>query len=148
MASFDAKSWKRLIKKAAPDAEFANPASEKKLATVESTLGVGLPAELRELLLDSNGVKANYGAGIVWAAEEILSHNEKFRTFEAFKDLYMPFDHLLFFGDDGGGDQFAFPIHADGLIHKLDVFRWKHETDERVWLANGLELFFERKCFL
>jgi hypothetical protein len=59
----------------------------------------------------------------------------------------MPFDHLLFFGAGAGGDRFAFAIHADGKIHKHDIFRWNHETDERVWIANSLETFFERRTF-
>jgi hypothetical protein len=72
-------------------------------------------------------------------AESAVSHGEILPT------LYMPFDHLLFFGDYGGGDQFAFPIHADGEIHKLDIFRWDHETDARSWYAGGLEQFFEHR---
>jgi hypothetical protein len=148
MPPLNAKSWRQLISSAVPDAEFANTASEQQLAAVEHALGIQLPPELRELLLELNGLRGNYGAEIVWPAEEIHKRNQEFRTSEAFKELYMPFDNLLFFGDDGGGDQFAFPIHRDGLIHKRDVFRWKHETDERIWLANCLEVFFERKCFL
>jgi hypothetical protein len=57
----------------------------------------------------------------------------------------MSFDHLLFFGDDGGGNPFAFAILADGRIHKEDVFRWDHETDERAWFAGGLEGFIENR---
>lgn len=89
----------------------------------------------------------SHGSAIVWSVEDVRGRNQEFRTLESFKDLYRPFDHLLFFGDDGGGDQFAFPIHADGQIHKQGIFRWKHESDERVWLANCLEQFFERKAF-
>ena len=57
----------------------------------------------------------------------------------------MPFDDLLFFADDGGGDQFAFAIHADGQIHKPDVFRWEHESDGRVWFATGLSDYVSRR---
>jgi hypothetical protein len=56
----------------------------------------------------------------------------------------MPFDHLLFFGDAGNGDQFAFSIQADGAIHRPDVFAWNHEDDSRVWVAPTLKVFFER----
>ena len=147
MPPINAPSWKRLVKKAASDAEFAGPASDSQLTAVEKALGIQLPQDLRELLLEFDGVMAHYGAGVVWSASEIQKQNQMFRTDEGFKELYMPFDHLLFFGADGGGDQFAFPIHADGQIHKRDIFRWKHESDERVWLANSLEVFFERKAF-
>jgi hypothetical protein len=147
MPPTNAPSWKRLVKKAASDAEFAVPAADSQLASLERTLGTQLPPDLRELLLESDGVKAHYGAGVVWPASEIQKQNQMFRTDEDFKKLYMPFDNLLFFGGDGGGDQFAFPIHGDGQVHKRDIFRWKHESDERVWLANCLELFFERRAF-
>jgi len=136
-----------LVKKASSDAEFASPASESQLAAVEQSLAIQLPSDLRELLLEFDGVTAHYGSGLVWSASKILEQNQMFRTNEAFKELYMPFDHLLFFGADGGGDQFAFAIHADGQIHKRDIFRWKHESDERIWLANRLEVLFERKAF-
>lgn len=33
-----------------------------------------------------------------------------FRTFGDYKDIYMPFDHLLFFSDNGCGDLFGFKI--------------------------------------
>ena len=136
-----------MVKKASSDAEFASPASESQLAAVEQSLAIQLPSDLRELLLEFDGVTAHYGSGLVWSASKILEQNQMFRTNEAFKELYMPFDHLLFFGADGGGDQFAFAIHADGQIHKRDIFRWKHESDERIWLANRLEVLFERKAF-
>src|ERR1041385_2943853 len=104
MPPTNAPSWKRLIKKAASDAEFAGPASGSQLASVEQALGIQLPQDLRELLLESDGVRAHYGAGVVWPASEIMKQNHLFRTDEGFKELYMPFDHLLFFGADGGGD--------------------------------------------
>lgn len=55
----------------------------------------------------------------------------------------MPFEHLLFFGDAGNGDQFAFPIHADGTINRPDIFLWNHEMDSRSWIAPSLKLYFE-----
>nr|WP_280703686.1 hypothetical protein [Kitasatospora sp. GP82] len=44
----------------------------------------------------------------VWAIEQIVEQNLYFRSDGSFARLYMPFDALLFFGDNGGGDQFAF----------------------------------------
>lgn len=88
-------------------------------------------------------MKAHYSE-MIWPAAEIERRNREFRANPDFRSLYMPFDHLLFFGDDGGGDQFAFAIDADGEIRKLDVFRWEHESDSRSWFAGRLEQFFER----
>ena len=145
MSPFNAPSWKTLVASLAPDAEFAKPATETGLNALEQTLRVHLPEEFRQLLLEFDGLVADFGAGVVWSVPQIEKQNRLFRTEKSFRTLYMPFDHLLFFGEDGGGDQFAFPIHADGEIHKLDIFRWEHETDARSWYAGRLEQFFEHR---
>ena len=145
MPPTNAPSWKRLVKKAASDAEFAGPASASQLASVEQALGIQLPQDLRELLLESDGVKAHYGAGVVWPASEIQKQNQMFRSDEDFKELYMPFDHLLLFGAEVNSDHFAFAIQADGQIHNNDIFLWDHETDAREWYAAHLEQFLEKQ---
>jgi hypothetical protein len=145
MPPFNAPSWKRLTKDYARDAEFGPPTSEGQIVAVEQALGIRLPTLLREFLLEADGVTADYGSGVVWSAADIQKRNQEFRSLPSFRDLYMPFDHLLFFGDDGGGDQFAFAIHADGQVHKHDVFRWEHETDARSWFAGRLERFLETR---
>jgi|SRR5580765_574010 len=145
MSPFNAPSWKTLVTSVAPDAEFGEPATETRLSALEQTLGVHLPEEFRQLLLEFDGLIADFGADVVWSVAQIEKQNRLFRTEKSFRTLYMPFDNLLFFGDDGGGDQFAFPIHADGEIHKLDIFRWEHETDARSWYAGSLEQFFDHR---
>ncbi|MFC8130073.1 SMI1/KNR4 family protein [Streptomyces sp. NPDC057302] len=47
------------------------------------------------------------------------------------------FDALLFFGDNGGGDQFAFVRTPE----RDDIFAWDHGTDSRKWIAPHLESF-------
>ena len=138
-------SWKQLTKSYASDAEFARPAREARIATVEQSLGLRIPEELREFWLEADGFTADYGSRVIWSVSHLEEQNRQFRTTPAFKDLYMPFDHLLFFGDDSGGDHFAFAIHADGQIHTYDVFRWDHETDGRIWFAGHLEQFLENR---
>ena len=145
MPPFSEPSWKQVARSHAPDAKFGRPASESQLVSVEQTLGVRLPDLLREFLLEADGVTADYSSGVIWSVADIQKRNLEFRTFADFRELYMPFDHLLFFGDDGSGDQFAFAIHADGQIHKHEVFRWEHETDARSWFAAELEQFFETR---
>ena len=68
----------------------------------------------------------------------IAGHQAKFRTFEDFRSLYMPFDHLLLFGGDGGGDLFAYPVRADGSTSAMGIFVWEHEDDSRTWRASSL----------
>jgi hypothetical protein len=138
-----AKPWKHLVAAVAAAAEFAPPSHETTLVAAERALQVQLPPELRELLLECDGVTADYGSGVVWSVSEIQQRNLEFRENESFRELYMPFDHLLFFGDDGGGDQFAFSVKADGKIHNPDIYRWEHETDSRSWFSSVLRQFFK-----
>jgi hypothetical protein len=145
MPPLNIPSWKQFIASLASDAEFSPPAPESQLVAVEQALGVRLQDFPRELLLEADGVTANWGCQIIWSAAELQSRNQEFRTYAGFRELYMPFDHLLFFGEDGGGDQFAFPIHADGRIHKFDVFRWDHESDARVWFASSMKDYLEKQ---
>lgn len=141
----DSKSWIQLVKTHDAEAEFGNPASESDLEAVEKALGINLPEPLRQILIEADGIEADYGSGLIWPAAKILERNHEFRASDGFRELYMPFNHLLFFGDDGGGNQFAFAIHADGKIHKRDVFQWQHESDERLWFSSSLEQFIEKR---
>ena len=145
MPPHNAPSWKQLTKSYASDAEFARAATQTSIAAVEQSLGLQIPKQLREFWLEADGFTADYGSPVIWSVAHLEEQNRQFRTTPAFKDLYMPFDHLLLFGDDGGGDHFAFAIHADGQIHKRDVFCWDHETDGRAWFAGGLEQFLETR---
>ena len=49
-----------------------------------------------------------------------------------------------FFAHESNGDQFFFPIQANGRINRKDIFVWNHESDEREWVANNLEQFVEQ----
>lgn len=112
---------------------------QKDLAVVESALGTGLPADLRSLLSESDGIRGHHGLGLVWSSERILSDNVAFRTNAGFARLYMPFHPLLFFADAGNGDQFALLAEID----RDDVFIWDHETDSRSWVAGNLATYFD-----
>jgi len=145
MPPYNAPSWRDLATSLEPNVRFAAPATEEELQQVEAALGVSLPVHLRDLLLETDGIHDRTGATIVWRAEEIIKRNLYFRDSDGWEDLYMPFDHLLFFGDNGGGDQFAYPIQVGGSINNYDVLRWVHETDAREWYANRLEVFLEKR---
>jgi hypothetical protein len=103
---------------------------------------VELPADLAEVLLESNGIDGEYGLGLIWPAERIVADNRRFREYRDFRELYMPFDPLLFFADAGNGDQFAFVI-LDGAVRRPDVFAWDHENDSRTWVAPSLKTYLE-----
>jgi hypothetical protein len=145
MPPFNAPSWTALIGTLTDACRFSPPAAGAALTVAEQALAIAFPDQLRELLLECDGIVGEYGDDVVWPAAEIVRQNREFRGYEDFRELYMPFDHLLFFGADGGGDQFAYAIHADGNIAKRDVFRWDHETDGREWYAGHLEQYLERQ---
>jgi hypothetical protein len=128
----------------ASDARFGLPANPAEVARAENDLELALPAELKLLLGECDGVVADYGTNIVWSASELLQRNQEMRDADSFRDLYMPFGNLLFFGDDGGGDLFAFAVQGNGSICRPDIFRWEHETDGRIWFASSLKDFFGR----
>jgi len=135
--------WKSIVGSLADDVEFAAGATEAEIAQAERAMGHRLPDDLRALLLESNGIQDENGAGLIWPCADIAEQNLAFRREEGFRELYMPFDNLLFIGDDGTGDQFAFGITADGKVSTGDIYHWDHETDGRAWIAGDLREYLE-----
>jgi hypothetical protein len=125
--------WRELVEPF-PSAELRGPVDPGTLERIESVLGQSLPGGLRAFLLESDGLTDEYGTDVVWSAERILADNLSFRHDEQYKSLYMEFDSLMFFGDNGGGDQFAFVRR----LERHEVFVWDHETDSRNLVAPSL----------
>lgn len=132
--------WKEAATGALPGVTFRPPVDRAALAAAEQRLGRGLPAQLAALLLETDGVVGAYAKGVVWSLDRIVEQNLLFWAPDAFPGLYMPFDPLLFFGDNGGGDQFAFVLTPE----RPDIFVWDHETDSRLWAARELEDYLHR----
>ncbi|MFD7256222.1 SMI1/KNR4 family protein [Streptomyces sp. NPDC059874] len=118
-------------------AEAAPPADPSRLERVEEVLGQALPGPLRDFLLQANGVSDEDGTDVIWGVDQIIETNLAFRGEPSYRSLYMPFEPLMFFGESGGGDQFAFVRTPS----RDDVFVWDHETDSRLWISPGLESF-------
>jgi hypothetical protein len=135
--------WRKHISTLSPDIRFNAPARPEEIRDAETTLGVLFPEALRELWGQTNGLIDHYGNWFVWSSEEIVKRNLEMRNFPGFSELFMPFDTLLFFGDDGGGDLFFFPI-LDGKIRNEFMFRWDHETDSRILEVHHLKTFVDR----
>lgn len=136
-------NWKDFLSNLSADCQFQEPVSAFQRDEAEKRLDVVFPEDLRELLRETNGVEGEYGLGLLWPLERIVKENIQFRTNDDYKSLYMPFSNLLFIADAGNGDQFAYPIRADGIIHSPDVFVWGHEDDSRRWVAPSLKVYFE-----
>ncbi|MEU3687954.1 SMI1/KNR4 family protein [Streptomyces narbonensis] len=132
--------WKEAAVEALPDVEFRAPVDAAALAEAERRLGRGLPAQLTALLMETDGIVGGYRKDVVWSLDRIVEQNLLFWSPDTFPGLYMPFDPLLFFGDNGGGDQFAFVLTPE----RPDIFVWDHEDDSRLWAANELEDYLHR----
>ncbi|MGW5342865.1 SMI1/KNR4 family protein [Streptomyces sp. HUAS TT3] len=128
--------WLELIMEHA-GAETTPPATPSELERLETALGQPLPNSLRSLLLETNGVSDEYGNCAVWGVDQIIEVNLAFRSDPSYRALYMPFESLMFFGESGGGDQFAFVRTPS----RDEVFAWDHETDSRIWISPGLDSF-------
>ena len=59
----------------------------------------------------------------------------------------MPLDCLLFFGGNGCGDYFGYPITRLSGVRNDNVFMWDHEYDSRIWKANNLEELIKKYYF-
>ncbi|GAA2411040.1 hypothetical protein GCM10010420_44870 [Streptomyces glaucosporus] len=132
--------WRELVAGAGSGAELRPPVRETHIGEAERRLGHPLPSDLVELLLETDGVVDSHGTSVVWSTGRITADNLAFRRSPSFARLYRPFGSLLFFGDNGGGDQFAFAVGRGGD----GVFVWDHETDERCVVASSLEEYVRR----
>ncbi|MFC0213752.1 SMI1/KNR4 family protein [Paenibacillus chartarius] len=133
--------WVEFFKGVSEDCTFHNPASLNEIAKVEEQLSAVLPQQLKEILLETNGLKGCYDLGLIWSIDEIMNENMRYRD-DYFKEHYMPFDNLIFFADSGIGDLFCFPVLGKGAC-KDDVFVWNHENDSRQWVAPTISKYVE-----
>jgi hypothetical protein len=134
--------WRQHVLQFCPAARFGAPLADEDLVAAESALGIRLEDQLRSCLNETDGISGDYELPLLWSIDRIVDDNRHFRNEPAFRELYMPFDCLLFFADAGNGDQFAYPITA-GAIRRPDVFVWNHETDSRLWVAPSLKTYLE-----
>ncbi|GGW58534.1 SMI1/KNR4 family protein [Streptomyces lucensis JCM 4490] len=132
--------WRQAATAVFPDVGFRRPVQASELVAAQTRLRRTLPAELRQLLLESDGVIGHLHVDTIWPLDQIVERNLLFWSDQTFTQLYMPFDALLFFGDNGGGDQFAFVQKPE----RPDIFVWEHESDSRRWVANNLQDYLGR----
>ncbi|MFF8911578.1 SMI1/KNR4 family protein [Streptomyces olivaceoviridis] len=132
--------WIELITSLSGEVGLADPVDEDELVSAELALGLEIPEDLKSFLRESNGATDEFGCGFVWSAADIVSRNREMKETADFRSLYMPFDSLLFIGDSGGGDLFAFVVEPP----RYDIFVWQHESDNRRWVARNLRDYVRR----
>ncbi|PGU39104.1 SMI1/KNR4 family protein [Bacillus cereus] len=133
--------WKNTIHSISPNLSLKKPAMTDELTDIQNCLHVELPNELYQLLQEINGVEGEYG-DFIWSTSKIKTENMNMRNIVDFKDLYMPFDCLLFIADGGNGDLFGYSI-LNGIVQRDDIYVWNHENDSRTWVAPSLKTFME-----
>ncbi len=131
--------WKPFIKKLKPNVKFNPPAKLKQIVDAEKKLGLRLPADLNNLLLESNGIE-----DWLLPVEAIVETNLEYRTDPNYCEIYTPLNGLLFFLADGTGSYFAYPICGNAADTRPEILYWLHETDERSFAGNTLAHVIQR----
>jgi hypothetical protein len=139
-----ADSWLQRAKACFPDASGPGAVSDPQIVRVEKKLGRKLPDPLREIYRECGGILAHYATPLVMPLDDLVQRNEWLRSTDSIAELYMPFDHLLFFGEEGNGDLHAFPIKIDGGYGDQNIYEWDHENDSRNWRASSIGDLFAR----
>jgi hypothetical protein len=146
--------WREFIKSLSEDTayhyEFAPPATYFQLDRIEKIFAAKLPDSLRELLLETNGVRQilHYNderipiGQIIWDADTIQRHNRKMRSDAAYSDFYLPFEDLLFFASPKA-DSICYALQiAEGYATET-VIAWSPTDDSRTEQASSLKTFLE-----
>lgn len=131
-------SWRERAKTCDPDATLHPPAPSSLIREAEKKLGIELPISLKDIYSESNGIFMNTGANTIMTIQDMVAENLQLRSEEDFRELYMPFDNLLFFGAAGNGDLWAFGIKMNGDLDDLNLYGWNHENDARPWVARNI----------
>lgn len=132
--------WRNYIESISKEYLFKAPATNTNITLIKKELNVELPEKLLELLRETNGIFDKYECPLIWSTEQIVEDNLFFRNFDDYKDIYMPFDHLLFFSDAGNGDLFGYRV-LNGRIRDDEIYAWNHEDDSRTWISSSIESF-------
>lgn len=134
--------WRDLVGGFTSECAVRSPAPASAIESIERELHCVLHEELRSLLSETDGIEGAWGLGLIWSVSDIIERNRQLREHGEFAELYMPFDHLLFFADAGNGDYFGHAV-LGGKVRKADVFVWNHEDDSRTWIAPSIAKYVE-----
>lgn len=138
-------AWLRAVDGVDGPVQLTDPAGPEVLAEVEEQLGVQLPAELRSLLAETDGVADDEGAEPVWPAERIAAENLAARAPAGTREPgALPPEGgvtggLLLFGDTGTEDMFAYLLDERGEIAGSDVYLWLADREHATWVAADLQ---------
>lgn len=133
-------AWLRGLDPDDGEVSLAEPVDADALAEAEDRLELILPEDLRSLLGETDGLSDGHGREPVWPVERIAEENVLLRSAGATPALPDGADEdLLFFGEAGEGDLFAYELDDDGDISEPDVFLWRADVGEARWAASDLQ---------
>jgi hypothetical protein len=159
------RNWKSLIDSSAVGKPcLCRPATAAELYAIENEFRLTLPAELRSLLSQTNGIhgateSASHrncagDAGLSWvlSAADILQYNREVRD-ENSAYRYMdpddqseeqPVDEFLFFSNiAGNGDLHAICLFPVEGFRPFEVILWDHAENRRTLAAPSLSAWIE-----
>lgn len=138
-------NWRERIGGIHRSAQLHEPTTEDQLDLAEQALRQVLPEDLKDLLLQTNGLSDKKSRlDVVWPLDRIQNENQSLRTSLEYMAQSMPLDALLFFSAAGAdGVLFGFPITKAGAILPA-VFAWYPISDDRVRVAESLDDFLRR----
>jgi hypothetical protein len=108
------------VKKFIDRMDLNPPTTEEFLKDVEVKLGIRLPDQYKEFMLESNGAEGNVGTNsylAIWPIEQIVQLNEEYAVNE-----FTP--GLVYFGSDGGGMAYAF----DNRVKETPIVEFPFES--------------------
>jgi len=138
--------WREFISERTPTDSwgpftFRDGASTDALTRLEAEFHFPIPDQLRELLLQTDGVFDRDNCPFIDDVAEIAAMNRLARS-ETY-NCFMPLDSLFFFSNVyGNGDFLGYGIRRDNWSHP-GIFRWDHEDDSRNWEAPDLQTWIE-----
>ncbi len=118
--------------------ELREPAADADIALAERELGAVWPKELRELLLETDGVFDEAGFAVVRPVRDIVSSTRDMWRLDN-EQLYMTLRPHLFFAQEANGDEYFYRVVGDE--RDWDVFAWLHEDDSRTNYAFGMRAY-------
>jgi hypothetical protein len=135
--------WREIIMRLSSQCTFFDPAIPSQINELEIIFGITLPEHLKALLFESNGVFDSNALEVIWNVEQIKTTNLEMRQDKIFRENFMSFDSLLFFGSDIAGDCYGYAVTGAHIPRPSEIFNWSHESDERMFVANSLEAYLK-----
>ena len=118
-------------------AKLQPPCSEDKIEKTEKYVGFTFPAELKNLLRETDG--DNW---LLLSAEEIMNHVKANREiYPAYLDedeFEEKINRFVYFATNGCGDYYCYRVLSDDSTDTSAIYIWEHELFEVIKVADNI----------